>query len=191
MPLVLFASYCEGLTTVLKKAEVEFYFSDTRPRLSGVESAYSGIIPFADGFLVYKKFPLENSLLMNGFALVDTKGINYAETDTKDVYVNMFEILFGMRKLANALDNFYDWFIDPVTFTVLEDLNYPTDFVGLLLAGNKLLADRMEKIALDIRLSYEEKNYKLNRCQVPLLENVVKKWINEVPFYENYNKYNN
>lgn len=151
IPLVLFASYCEGLTTVLKKAEVEFYFSDTRPRLSGVESAYSGIIPFADGFLVYKKFPLENSLLMNGFALVDTKGINYVETDTKDVYVNMFEILFGMRKLANALDNFYDWFIDPVTFTVLEDLNYPTDFVGLLLAGNKLLADNNFTDELDMR----------------------------------------
>ena len=37
--------------------------------------------------------------------------------------------------------------------------------------------------------TYLIQNYKLNRCQVPLLENVVKKWINEVPFYENYNKY--
>ena len=37
--------------------------------------------------------------------------------------------------------------------------------------------------------TYLIQNYKLNRCQVPLLENVVKKWINEVPFYENYNKF--
>ena len=151
IPLVLLLAYCEGLTTVLRKAEVNFLFSDTRPRLKEMEAVRKGVIPFADGYLVYDKFPLEVSLLMNGFGMVDTRGFDYAEMDGKDVYVSLFDILFGTRMLANALDNFYDWMIDPVTFQVLEDLNYPTDFVGLLLAGNKLLADNSFTNELDMR----------------------------------------
>ena len=151
IPLVLLLAYCEGLTTVLRKAEINFSFSDTRPRLKEMEAVRKGVIPFADGYLVYEKFPLEVSLLMNGFGMVDTRGFDYAEMDGKDVYVSLFDILFGTRMLANALDNFYDWMIDPVTFQVLEDLNYPTDFVGLLLAGNKLLADNSFTNELDMR----------------------------------------
>ena len=151
IPLILLLAYCEGLTTVLRKAEVNFFFTDTRPRIKEYESVLKGVIPFADGYLVYDKFPLEVSLLMNGLALVDTKGFEYAEMDGKDVYVSLFDILFGTRMLANAFDNFYDWMIDPVTYTVLQDLNYPTDFVGLLLAGNKLLADNNYTDELDMR----------------------------------------
>lgn len=151
IPLILLLSYCEGLTTVLRKAEVNFFFTDTRPRLKEYDSILKGVVPFADGYLVYDKFPLEVSLLMNGLALVDTKGFEYAEMDGKDVYVSLFDILFGTRMLANAFDNFYDWMIDPVTYTVLQDLNYPTDFVGLLLAGNKLLADNSYTDELDMR----------------------------------------
>ena len=39
--------------------------------------------------------------------------------------------------------------------------------------------------------TYLIQNYKLKRAQVPSVENVVRKWINDVPFYENYKKYLN
>ena len=141
VPLVIFLSYCEGLTTVMRKANIRFEFSDTRPRLDGYDAVNRGVIPFADGYVIFDKYPLENSLLMNGLAVMDTKSVEYADMDSKDVYVNLFDVLYGARMLANALDNFYEWMIDPVTFTILEDLNYPTDFVGLMLAGNKLMSD--------------------------------------------------
>lgn len=150
IPLILFLSYCEGLTTVLRKAGVNFMFSDVRPRLKGMDVVNKGVIPFSDGYIIYDKFPLEISLLMNGFGLIDTKVLAYSEMDTKDVYVNIFDNIFGSRILANALDNFYECMIDPVTYTILEELNYPTEFVGLLLAGNKLLADNNFRDEIDM-----------------------------------------
>ena len=150
IPLILFLSYCEGLTTVLRKAGVRFMFSDTRPRLKGMDAVNKGVIPFSDGYIIYDKYPLEVSLLMNGLGIIDTKILSYSEMDSKDVYVNIFETVFGSRILANALDNFYECMIDPVTYTILEELNYPTEFVGLLLAGNKLLADNNFRDELDM-----------------------------------------
>jgi RimJ/RimL family protein N-acetyltransferase len=150
IPLILFLSYCEGLTTVLRKAGVRFMFSDTRPRLKGMDAVNKGVIPFSDGYIIYDKYPLEVSLLMNGLGIIDTKVLAYSEMDGKDVYVNIFETVFGSRILANALDNFYECMIDPVTYTILEELNYPTEFVGLLLAGNKLLADNNFRDELDM-----------------------------------------
>ena len=151
IPLVILLAYCEGLTTVMRKAEVQFQFSDTRPRLTPTEATRKGLIPFADGYLIYNKFPLHISLLMNGLSVMNTKSIDYADMDTKDVYADLFDTLFGARMLANALDNFYDLMIDPVTKEILDDLNYPTDFVGLLLVGNKLLADNNYIHELDMR----------------------------------------
>ena len=151
IPLVIFLSYCEGLTTVMRKAGVEFQFSDTRPRLEPIEQTRKGIIQFADGYLIYKKYPLKISLLMNGLSVMDTKSVEYADMDTKDVYANLFDTLFGMRMLANALDNFYDLMIDSVTKEILDDMNYPTDLVNLMLVGNELLADNNYIHELDMK----------------------------------------
>ena len=140
VPLVAFLGYCEGLTTVMKKAGITTSFSDTRPRFAGTDSLKKAAVKFSDGYLVYDKFPLQNSLLMNGLTVFDTTGYSYADFDTKNPYMDFLESI-GNRALGNALDNFYDWMIDPVSEEVLRSLNYPTEFVDLLLAGNALLAD--------------------------------------------------
>lgn len=150
IPLIVFLAYCEGLSTVLRKAEIKYMFTDKRPRLEGMDLVNKGVIQFADGYLIYDKFPLEKSLLMNGLSVVDTKGMEFAEFDTKSIYLDVFDKLFGSRILSNALDNFYEWMIDAPTTEILEDLNYPTDFVGLLLAGNTLLADNNYKDEIDM-----------------------------------------
>ena len=151
IPLIVFLAYCEGLTTVLRKARIKNEFSDKRPKFQGLESSTKGVIQFSDGYLIYDKYPLENSLLMNGLSLIETKNFTYEEMDTKEVYINLFDILYNNRALANALNQFYDFMIDPVTFSILKDLNYPTDFVSLLIAGNTLLADNSftEEISMD------------------------------------------
>lgn len=141
IPLVILLAYCEGLTTVLKKAKIKHVFTDKRPRLEGMDNVNKGIIQFADGYLVYDKYPLSNSLLLNGLTVAPIKSYNYADFDSKDIYLDIFEILFGSRILANALDNFYDFMIDPVSKLILKDMNYPTEFVGLMLLGNTMLSD--------------------------------------------------
>lgn len=137
VPLVLLLGYCEGLTTVLRKAEIKHHFTEKRPKLTANE----GMVQFEDGYLVYDKYPFANSLLMNAFSDIPTKGFKYEEMDGKDAYSVIFDVMFNQRNLASAFDNFYDFMIDPITREVLEDLDYPTKFVEVMLFANDLLSD--------------------------------------------------
>lgn len=137
IPLILLLSYCEGLTTVLKKANINHYFTDKRPKLTNNQNT----IQFEDGYLVYDIYPLENSLLLNGLQTIPTKSFNYEEMDHKDIYLELFDIMYRARNLSNAFDSFYEFMIDPITKEVLNDLDYPTDFVSVMICANVLLAD--------------------------------------------------
>lgn len=137
VPMILLLGYCEGITTVLRKANIEHYFTDKKPKLDSNEAA----IQFEDGYLVYKAYPLENSLLLNGLQTIPTRSYPYEAFDEKDVYMELFESLYGARKLANAFDNFYMFMIDPISKEILELLDYPTDFVSVVLFANAMLAD--------------------------------------------------
>jgi hypothetical protein len=137
VPLVLLLAYCEGLTSLLKKADINYHFSDKRI----IETDDTGVIKFADGYLVYDKYPLKNSMLLNGLRGIHTSIYSYEEFDEKNLYIELFYELYGARNLANAFDSFYQFMIDPITKEILEQLNYPTDFVSVLLVGNELLCD--------------------------------------------------
>ncbi len=137
VPIVLLLCYFEGIDGFLKRANIEHYFSDTRPRVGANE----GCIQFQDGYLVYTNKPMATSLLMNGFTDIPTKNYNYNELNDRFVYQSMFETMFGRRNIANAFDNFLDNFIDPMTLDVLRRLSLPTDLTGMILYGNELLAD--------------------------------------------------
>ena len=138
VPLILLMCYYEGISTVLKKANIRHYFSDTHVRINTNDE---GIIEFADGYLIYDKYPFENSLLMNAFADIPTKAFSYADLDGKEAYSDIFDTLYGTRNIGNYLTTFYEFMIDPITKEVLEDLGYPTDFVSVLIVANKLLVD--------------------------------------------------
>ena len=137
VPIVLLLCYFEGIDGFLKRANIDHYFSDTRPRMAPNE----GCIQFQDGYLVYTNKPTATSLLMNGFVEIPTKNYNYADLNDKFTYQGIFETMFGRRNIANAFDNFIDNFIDPMTLDVLRRLSLPTDLTGMVLYGNELLAD--------------------------------------------------
>lgn len=139
VPLIMLLGFVEGLSTVMRKAGIKYRFSDTRPK--DLDINREGIIKFEDGYLIYDKYPFQNCLLMNAFGDIPTKGFKYEEFDQKDVYLTLFDVMFGTKIIGNAFFNFYEFMIDPITREVLEDLNYPTDFVSLLLFANSLLAD--------------------------------------------------
>lgn len=137
IPLVILLAYCEGITKVLQKAEIKYYFTDKKP----AKSDDIGIIQFEDGYLVYDRYPFENSLLLDGLTTIPTKAYQYSQLDDKEIYIDMFGDIYGARNLANAFNTFYEFMIDPITKEILEELDYPTDFVSVLLVANKLLAD--------------------------------------------------
>lgn len=141
VPMILLLSYLEGLTTILKKAEINCEFSDKRKNLSPADKSNKEVIQFADGYLYYDRYPFRNSLLLNALSSIPTKEYNYSDFDNKETYLDIFGELFNNKMILNAFENFYDLFIDPISKEVLQDLNLPDDFVGLLLCANNLLED--------------------------------------------------
>lgn len=136
-PLIFLLSFYEGLSQVLWKAEIEHYFTDKRPQLQ----PHQNYIRFRNGYLVYSTSPIQNSFLMNAFYSVPTQAYDYEEFDKQDVYLEIFETIYGHKNVGMAFINYYNSMLDNITLEVLEKLNYPTDFVKLVLFANKLLAD--------------------------------------------------
>lgn len=147
LPLILLMSYYEGLSRVLNKANIKHEFSDKRKKISFNQ----GIIEFADGYLIFDRNPTSASLLMNGLSIIDTKSYKYEEFDKHGVYLDIFDALYNSRSLAPKLDAFYDNMIDPVTKEILIQMDLPTDYVGLMVAANELLADNEYQSEIDMR----------------------------------------
>lgn len=161
VPLLLLLSYLEGLTAIMQKAEINFTFSDTRPILKDDKND-KDIIEFKDGYLIFDRYPMRNSLLMNSLSLIPTKEYDFADFDEKETYLEIFENLLGMRMIANAFNNFYDLLIDPISKEVLQDLNLPTDFSGVMLYANALLEDNVYTKENDMSLYRLRSNEMVN-----------------------------
>ena len=140
-PLIILLSFKDGLSTVIKKAKIKHEFSDKRKKLSLEEKNTKGEIRFADGYLYYDLYPFRNSLLLNGLAELPTENYNFADFNDKEVYLDIFELLFKTRNIAKGFSNFIELFLDPITVEVAESVNLPTTFTEFFLHANALLED--------------------------------------------------
>lgn len=141
IPMIILLSYKDGLTSVMQKAGVRHEFTEKRRNLSLEEKNRLGMIPFKDGYLYYDLYPFANSLLLNALHEVPTKEYEYSAFDGKEVYLDLFQSMYGTRNIGKGYENFTELFLDPITVEVLEDLNYPTEFTDVFLFANKLLED--------------------------------------------------
>lgn len=144
--LVLGAADPDGLIGVLAKAQIKYTFTDKRPIVNKDEQ---GVIPFSDGWLIFDRYPYENSLLLNGLNTFPTREFSFYDMGTRDAYVEIFDLMYSRRNLIDGLENFYYMFIDPITMDVLMRLNMPTDFTRLMLYCNDSLADNTFQIDSD------------------------------------------
>jgi hypothetical protein len=162
IPLVILLAFREGLSTVLRKANVRHEFSDKRRRLTLEEKNTVGMVQFSDGFLYYDLYPFRNSLLLNALQEVPTNQYSYSDFDGKEVYLELFFSMYGTRTIGKGFDNFCELFIDPITKEVLEELGYPTDFTELFLFANALLEDNTFTKENDMNLYRIRSNEMLN-----------------------------
>lgn len=139
VPLILLVSFFQGLSTTLRKTNVPHYFTDKNPK--ALISSRQDVIRFNNGYLVYDKYPIENALLLQGFSVVNTKAYDYEDFDERDIYLDIFEEMYGARSLGRYFLNVYESMIDPITKEVLETLGYPTELCDVLIYANNLLAD--------------------------------------------------
>ena len=148
--IVLAAADPGGLSAVLEKAQIEYQFVNKRSDIEKTENPDDmGVIQFEDGYLAFKRYPFENSLLMNGLMMFPSKEYSFYDMNTRDAYVEIFNDMFGKRNLVDALQNFYYMFIDPITMDVLIRLKMPTDFTRLMLYCNDVLADNTFQLDSD------------------------------------------
>lgn len=137
VPLICILCYWEGLTTVLKKANVKYRLSEKLPRNIGIKEYF---IKFNDCYIIYED-DIITSLLMNGLNFLNCSNYSLSAMDTPEPYVDLFKNIYGKINIINALTNFYEFFIDPITKEILNDINLPDDFVSLAIYANSLLAD--------------------------------------------------
>lgn len=135
-----------GLIAVLDKAQIKYEFTEKRP---AIDKDVQGAIPFEDGWLVFDRYPYENSLLLNGLSVIPTKEFKFFDMGTREAYVEIFDLLYGRRNLVDGLRSFYYLFIDPITEDVLIRLKMPTDFTRVMLYCNDILADNTFQIDSD------------------------------------------
>lgn len=137
IPFIVLLIFWEGITSVVKKMGLKYYFSSKYP--STVKSN-EAVIRFKDGYFVYQE-DFGTSLLMNGMKVLDTENYNFVDYDTSEPYLPYFKKVYGKVNISNAIANYYDFMIDPITKEVLKDVNLPTDLIELCIYANSLLAD--------------------------------------------------
>ena len=138
VPTILVTCYMEGITKVLKKAGVNYEFSDVRPKNINLNDK---VVRFEDGYIICRNVTIAQDMFLNGLSHIPTEIYKFSEFDMKETYLNIFDELYGKRKILGAFENFYDLFVSPITLEILQQLNLPEDFVSLMIMGNELLAD--------------------------------------------------
>ena len=147
--VAMLLGFWEGLTTILRKCKANYRLEAHMPK---VVQPSENVIRFKDTFLVYED-TMESGLLLNGIRMVPTEKWNIGDFDSREPYIEYFVKMYGKAAISNALFNFYEWFIDPVTKEILEDINLPTDLVSLVIYAVSLLADSQYTSDLNQRIS--------------------------------------
>lgn len=147
--VAMLLGFWEGLTTILRKCKANYRLEAHMPK---VVQPSENVIRFKDTFLVYED-TMEAGLLLNGIRMVPTEKWNIGDFDSREPYIEYFVKMYGKAAISNALFNFYEWFIDPVTKEILEDINLPTDLVSLVIYAVSLLADSQYTSDLNQRIS--------------------------------------
>ena len=103
--------------------------------------------------------------------MLDTKAYDFEDMDRPDVFMDIFGLLYGNRRLASAFDSFYDNMIDPITKEILDSMNYPTEFVPLLLFANSLLCDNNFSSEIDMNNFRVRSNEMVNAMLYKIVAN--------------------
>lgn len=139
-PVVFALGYRDGLSTVLKRCPHRWYPVDgPKPVLSPTDI----VIRFADGKLVFNRYPLPSSLILAGLKAYEKflKSIPFADMDVPDTYFLLLNQMGTSTNLLKGLRAFFDMFVDPITYDVLARMGEPTNVTDLLYRATEMIAD--------------------------------------------------
>ena len=136
IPMGILLCIWEGLSTVLKKAKIQYRLENRIKDLKTNED----YIKFANCYLIYDA-TVPNELILNGLKVIDTSKFDISAFDSTDAYVPYIQKKFGRVSSLNMLFNEYEFMIGNIEREILFDMGCPTDIVNLAIYANHLLCD--------------------------------------------------
>lgn len=145
IPLAVVIGYAKGMSGLAELCGIKFERLDKRSNYNPDEY---GVIKFSDGYLAYP-ISYSTSMLLNGLSVCPTENYSRDDVNRRSMWLDFLDE-FGGRLLSDGLDNFEDLFIDPITKEVCEHCGIPSDYYGMLIHANNLLADNKYNRHTDI-----------------------------------------
>jgi hypothetical protein len=138
IPIIAILGYRFGLLKILKEVGVKYrlYTFGKRVPLNPDDI----VIKFKDFTLVFNRYPLKHSLLLNGLSVFNTRDLTFASMDQADTYYKLFTDKGIKANYLKGINSFFNFFIDPITFDVLKQMNEPVTPKGLLLRSIEMLS---------------------------------------------------
>lgn len=139
IPIVMLLSYTDGLDNVLDRAGIQYSMVIDDKKVRSTPDKF--VLQFQDCSIVCDVTEVEHSLLLSGFQNVDLSQFTYGEfCDYNSGAAASLISELGNGNLPLYVSSFKTAFIDHITKDVLSHYNLPTDFCGVILYANNLLA---------------------------------------------------
>lgn len=139
VPLGIVLGYEMGFNNLISRLNVSYRRVPTGERLRMEANEYC--IQFEDETLIFKRDNRLASLLLSGFMTYQRSIKEYpiSSFNKRDVYLNILEVNNITTRFLNEIDLMFKMFIDPITLQLLQEMNEPTQFRGLLFRATELL----------------------------------------------------
>ena len=138
-PVGIVLAYRFGLKALFDMIHLEYRFY---PKGKQVDCGPDEIsVQFANGSIVFSRYPLSRSLIAAGLNWADLRAFTTDALEVKSTYADIFESKSLSIHYLKGIDNFFDFFVDPITLEVLKEMKEPTNPRDLLLRANSMLSD--------------------------------------------------
>lgn len=139
IPLALVLGYFLGISRLLVLLDIKPSIIPAKKRI--VVNNDEWVLAFKDRKLIFKRDNYLANLILAGF--VEYKGsvryYDYQEFDNSNVYLNVLESKGISVRYLREIELMDQLFIDSITKGILEEMQEPVTFMGLLLRSNELL----------------------------------------------------
>jgi len=138
IPVGIVLSYFIGFKNLLKLLNVKYKTSEGR---IGLLDKHEYAIRFKDQNFIFSRKDRLSSMILGGFSEYEKQIKQYEvnEFNNKDVYLNLLASKGLTSIYIRELELTDQLFVDSITKNILEEMNEPTTFRGLLIRSTELL----------------------------------------------------
>ena len=145
IPIIVFAIFCEGFTSVMQKAGISYKFI-TKDQLKELDTLKWDYIQLDDCILTWEQKDTATAMLMNGLKLCPMEMVSKEQLDSADMALSLASTFYSNdSRIGYSLENYRDFLLDEKAKEMLSHFGYPTDLVSLLITAVKLLSDNKFK----------------------------------------------